>query len=283
MSTENRTITFGQEEEEFYYDRIYRTKPFERNNHYHGTYEIYYLISGERNYFIKEKLYAIHAGDLILINKFDVHKTSGANHPEHERVVINFSDSFLGKGHPLLPSGLLNMFDQDMPLIRLTSSEQALVVHILDKMAHEIQHRSAAYEHMLRVLLLELLLITNRLSRLTVLPEDNAVNPLHQKITDVVKYIHLHYADKITLQQLSATFYISPFYLSRIFKEITGFTIINYLNLIRIREAQRLLIETELKIIDIAVQIGFESLTHFDRTFKKIMKMTASKYRKLNT
>ena len=82
--------------------------------------------------------------------------------------------------------------------------------------------------------------------------------------------------------ELAETFYISPFYLSRIFKEITGFTIINYLNLTRIREA-RLLTDTDLKIVDIAESIGFESLTHFDRTFKKIMKLTASKYRKMNS
>ena len=88
---------------------------------------------------------------------------------------------------------------------------------------------------------------------------------------------------KSQLRQLAETFYISPFYLSRIFKEITGFTIINYLNLTRIREAWRLLTDTDLKIVDIAESIGFESLTHFDRTFKKIMKLTASKYRKMNS
>ncbi|MCV4232093.1 AraC family transcriptional regulator [Virgibacillus sp. LDC1] len=283
ISSDTHTVTYGEEEGEFYYHRIHRTKPFERNNHYHGTYEIYYLVSGERNYFIKEKLYTIRAGDLILINKFDVHKTSGQGDPEHERIVINFSDSFLGKGHPLLVSGLLGMFNQDRPLLRLTVPEQAIIMQILNKMADEIREGSASYEYMLQVLLTELLIKTSRLTHSASLPAHTSLNPLHQKITDVVKFIHAHYADKITLQQLSETFYISPFYLSRIFKEITGFTIINYLNLTRIREAQRLLTDTDLKIVDIAESIGFESLTHFDRTFKKIMKMTASKYRKMNS
>lgn len=283
MSSDTRTVAYGEEEGEFYYHRIHRTKPFERNNHYHGTYEIYYLVSGERHYFIKEKLYSIRAGDLILINKFDVHKTSGQGDPEHERIVINFSDSFLGKGHPLLASGLLGMFSQDTPLLRLTIPEQDTVLQILNKMADEITERSDSYEYMLRVLLMELLIKTHRLIRSASLPAPASMNPLHQKITDVVKYIHAHHAEKITLQQLSETFFISPFYLSRIFKEITGFTIINYLNLTRIREAQRLLTDTDLKIVDIAEAIGFESLTHFDRTFKKIMKMTASKYRKFNS
>lgn len=225
-------------------------------------------------------MYTIRAGDLILINKFDVHKTSGQGDPEHERIVINFSDSFLGIGPPLLASGLLSMFNQDTPLLRLTVPEQAIIMEILNKMADEISEGSASYEYMLQVLLTELLIKTSRLTSSASLPAHTSMNPLHQKIMDVVKFIHGHYADKITLQQLSETFYISPFYLSRIFKEITGFTIINYLNLTRIREAQRLLTDTDLKIVDIAESIGFESLTHFDRTFKKMLNMTASKYRK---
>ena len=183
----------------------------------------------------------------------------------------------------MLASGLLGMFNQDRPLLRLTVPEQTIIMQILNKMADEIRERSASYEHMLQVLLTELLIKTYRLTHSASLPANVSMNPLHQKITDVVKFIHAHYADKITLQGLSETFYISPFYLSRIFKEITGFTIINYLNLTRIREAQRLLTDTDLKIVDIAESIGFESLTHFDRTFKKIMNMTASQYRKFNS
>jgi len=283
MQADHHSVSFGNEEEEFYYHRIHRKRPFERNNHYHGTYEIYYLISGERSYFIKEKLYSIQAGDLILINKFDVHKTSGQGDPEHERIVINFSDSFLGSGHPFLPAGLLSMFDQDQPVLRLRPSEQDSVMHILDCMAAEILNRSPAFEHMLRLQLTELLIKANRLSASAIEPASPSLNPLHQKITDVVQYINSHYPLKITLKHLSDTFYISPFYLSRIFKEITGFTIVNYIQLTRIREAQRLLLSTDLRIVDIAETVGFESLTHFDRTFKKMTSMTASRYRKLNS
>lgn len=277
------TITYGEEEGDFYYDHVHRLEPFERNNHYHGTYEVFYLVSGERNYFIKEKLYPIQAGDLVFINKFDVHKTSGLGNPEHERIVINFSDTFVSGIHPQQPSGLLGLFKLDRPLLRLTAAEQEAVLSIFHKMEQEIVDQAPSYEHLLRMLLTELLIRAGRILDSSPAPAQVSNNPLHQKITDIVKFIHTHYPSKITLEALSAAFYISPYYLSRIFKEITGFTIINYVNLTRIREAQRLLNDTDMKIVDIAEEVGFESLTHFDRTFKKIMGMTASKYRKGNS
>ena len=80
---------------------------------------------------------------------------------------------------------------------------------------------------------------------------------------------------------LSETFFISPYYLSRTFKAVTGFTLIEYVNLTRIKQAQRLLKETDHKIIDIAEAVGFESIGHFDRIFKKIAATTPMTYRKL--
>ncbi|MEK3734633.1 AraC family transcriptional regulator [Paenibacillus sp. FSL M8-0334] len=277
---EANAMTFGEEEGEFYYDRVHRIEPFERNNHYHGTYEVFYLVSGERHYFIKEKLYAIQAGDLVFINKFDVHKTSGLGDPEHERIVINFSDNFVSASQPLQPPGLLSLFKLDRPLLRLSPDEQQIMRSLFHKMEQEIAEQAPAYEHMLRILLTELLIRAGRMLDSAPAPAPVSNNPLHQKITDIVKHIHTFYSSKITLDALSSTFYISPYYLSRIFKEITGFTIINYVNLTRIRVAQQLLNDTDMKIVDIAEAVGFESLTHFDRTFKKMMGMTASKYRK---
>lgn len=276
-------VSYGEEETGFYYHHIHRTQPFERNNHYHGTYEIYYLLSGERNYFIKEKLYPIQAGNLVLINKYDVHKASELSHPEHERIVINFSDNFLGNDHPMFDPQLLDIFKRDRPLILLKPSDQSLVTQLFNRMAQEIMELDIAFPYYIRILLAELLIIVNRFAAQIDTYPVPSLNPVYHKITDIVKFIHAHFDHKITLEDLSESFFISPYYLSRTFKEITGFTIISYVNLTRIREAQRLLRDTNIRIIDIAEMTGFESLTHFNRTFKKTVNMTASRYRKLYT
>ncbi|MEG0502950.1 MAG: helix-turn-helix transcriptional regulator [Cellulosilyticaceae bacterium] len=75
-------------------------------------------------------------------------------------------------------------------------------------------------------------------------------------------------------------FYISPYYLSRTFKEGTGFNMINYLNYIRVKNAKVLLDGTSRAITDISQEVGFESTTHFDRVFKEIEGISPLKYRK---
>ena len=76
-------------------------------------------------------------------------------------------------------------------------------------------------------------------------------------------------------------FFISQYYLSRSFKQVTGFTFIEYLNSVRIREAQRLLRETEKQVIQIAHMVGFNNISHFGRIFKAITKYTPLQYRKI--
>ena len=97
-----------------------------------------------------------------------------------------------------------------------------------------------------------------------------------QQIKD---YLDFHYPETIRLDDLAETFYINKFYLSRIFKEVTSFTINDYLNVNRIKKAHRLLLETDDSITSIAEQLGYENITYFERVFKKYRNMTPLKYR----
>jgi len=87
--------------------------------------------------------------------------------------------------------------------------------------------------------------------------------------------------DEEILQQIAEELYISKYYLSHFFKENTGFTVIEFVNSKRIIEAQKMLIKSSTNITDIAVNVGFNSLTHFERTFKKINGITPSQYREI--
>ncbi|WP_245809841.1 helix-turn-helix transcriptional regulator [Cohnella massiliensis] len=74
--------------------------------------------------------------------------------------------------------------------------------------------------------------------------------------------------------------YISASYLSRIFYRFTGFHFREYVTVVRIREAQRLLAETQLQVQEVAGKMGFEHMSHFNRTFKRIAGITPLQYRK---
>lgn len=273
-------MEYGAEEEDFYFHHVRRTKPFGRQNHYHSTYEIYYLISGQRAYFIKDRSYLISPGNLVFINKKDVHKTMVVGEPGHERIVINFSDRMLGEDQLKYLSTLLASFFYTTPVFSLKLPQQSFVKTLLEKMSTELEQKQAGYEVYIRLLLIELLLFSGRLAQ-TQLPEvKEQSSPLHRTVTEVIRHINDHFQEPLSLNGLAAQFDVSPYTLSRAFPKITGFTLVEYVNTTRIKEAQRLLTETDLKVIQIADAVGFESIAHFGRMFKKLVNLTPHAYRK---
>ncbi|CAG7618203.1 HTH-type transcriptional activator RhaR [Paenibacillus solanacearum] len=280
--SETIELNYGAEEDDFYIQHVKRTEPFERTNHFHGTYEVYYLISGQRTYFIKDRSYLISPGDLVFINKLDLHKTSDVGEPGHERVVINFSDRFLGSDHPLYTPALFAAFQHPSHVFRLKLQDQLFVQHILKRMTQELKEKATGYETYVKLLLMELLLFAGRCSEKQETVSFEHRSPMHKKISEVVRHINDSFHEPLTLAGLSERFYMSPFYLSRAFREVTGFTFVEYVNTTRIKEAQRLLKETNMKIIEIADAVGFENIAHFGRMFKKLARLTPLEYRKLN-
>ncbi|AET61106.1 AraC family transcriptional regulator [Paenibacillus terrae HPL-003] len=99
-------------------------------------------------------------------------------------------------------------------------------------------------------------------------------------ITEIKEYVQKHYNEPISLANLAARFYISPFYLSQVFKQKTGETYLNYLIQIRIDKAKTLLENTDLKIYEICQQVGYSDPQHFTRMFEKLTGSRPREYRK---
>ncbi|MCI2104315.1 MAG: AraC family transcriptional regulator, partial [Sphaerochaeta sp.] len=101
------------------------------------------------------------------------------------------------------------------------------------------------------------------------------------KINTIASYIHTHYTEPISLEQLSEHFSISDCYLSRKFKEVLGFPLIQYIQMTRVRGAQRLLLTTDQSIQDVAERCGFASFSQFNRVFDKYCGVSPRTFRKM--
>lgn len=110
-------------------------------------------------------------------------------------------------------------------------------------------------------------------------PEQVTVIQKRYELQEVKKYLDEHFNEKIVMDDLSAQFYISKHYLSKIFHETYGFTIVNYLNQKRITKAKHLLRFSDLSMEEIAAQIGYIDANYFSRMFKKIEGMRPSEFR----
>jgi two-component system response regulator YesN len=102
----------------------------------------------------------------------------------------------------------------------------------------------------------------------------------HPEINRVLTYIHAHYAENISLKALARHVAMEEHYLSRLFRQKTHETLINYLQQIRVKKAQQLLSETDLTVTDIGCRVGFPSDNYFIKTFKKWSGDTPGAYRR---
>lgn len=253
------------------------------SNHFHDNYEIYYLLSGERFYFIKDRTYRVMKGDLIFINRKDLHKTTDAGIPDHERILINFSKSFILASDPVLYDTMLYAFHSNDNLVRFPAEKQQYVESLLTAMLREAAQKQRGYEVFLRSYLMQLLTYTTRHLEQNLAGVYQHPSPMHQRISEIVRFLNEHYREELSLPFVAERFFISPYHLARIFKETTGFTFIEYLNSVRIKEAQRLLCESKSKVVDIAEKVGFGSIAHFGRVFKEVTGTSPLHYRKIST
>ncbi len=101
----------------------------------------------------------------------------------------------------------------------------------------------------------------------------------HKTIREIVKYIHDHFTDDLSIQGMSEKFFLSPNYLCHLFKKEVGENFIEYVSNQRIAYACKLLTETGDPIKQIGDRCGFNDYFYFTRIFKRITNMTPTQYR----
>ena len=98
-------------------------------------------------------------------------------------------------------------------------------------------------------------------------------------VNRAISFIENHYAEKLTLQEVADTCYVSQWHLSKLLNKYTGQSFYDNLNRIRVDAAKELLKDPKLKVGDIALMVGYSDSAHFSRVFKKITGLSANEYR----
>ncbi|MDB6067978.1 MAG: AraC family transcriptional regulator [Pedosphaera sp.] len=131
------------------------------------------------------------------------------------------------------------------------------------------------YESMVRLLTIfgqHLSLVSNQLA----VQQQNAEPPT---ITRAKQFINEHQADDLSLGAVAEAVNTSTFYFCKMFKKATGLHFTDYLSRVRIEKAKNLLLNPNARVSEIAFEVGFQSLTHFNRVFKKVTGQSPSAYR----
>ena len=109
-----------------------------------------------------------------------------------------------------------------------------------------------------------------------VLREQNTEAPV---ISRAKQFINEHQTEELSLEQVASAVHTSKFYFCKIFKKSTGINFTDYLSRVRTERAKNLLLNPNLRVSEIAYEDGFQSLTHFNRVFKRILGRSPTEYR----
>ncbi len=239
-------------------------------SHYHDYFELYYLETGKRYHMIDDQLYKINPGELLIFSPYVMHHSYGEKDMPFKRLLVYF--------HPdeIDSPKLLKALTEGTGVYKPEPKTGQIIYTMLRQLLNE-QETPSVYDMEYMHSLLNLLLLTVIRDVHTPVKTEKT-----NRINEVIQYIHKNYHQDINLDQLAQNFYISPYYLCREFKRYTNSTIIQYVNITRIMNAQRKMMETDCNITEISRATGFSNITHFNRVFKKIAGMTPSQYRKLH-
>ncbi|MBR3684093.1 MAG: AraC family transcriptional regulator [Lachnospiraceae bacterium] len=244
-------------------------KENEKYYHNHDFIEIAIILSGQGQYRIDDKIYDVKEGDLLILNPGMKHESlvSNPENPTHEFFIGCTDINFAG----MEPNHL--DLEQGGPIIHTSPDLRLKLSKICSAMQAEKDVLRPGRYFMLRTYLQQMLLMLIReYAEPIERQEGYSFESVNKKyvVERIIHYFEEHYHEKISLDQIAENMYLSPFYISKIFKSETGDTPIRYLIDIRLDRAKELLETTDFdNVKQIAAKVGYDDAYHFSKLFKK--------------
>jgi AraC-like DNA-binding protein len=274
-------ITFGNYSDPLYYYFDYDERSYDINmefQHFHNFYEIHILLDSSANHILEGKLYHISLFDIICLKPYMLHKSAYPQGSPKKRLIIQFNIVPYNKILQYELDKVMTIFEASLPIYRFDQKHQETLFSILNDIFQLSRSKSSINTLFIHNKLIEFLCTVYNYRKYNKY-EPESLNTTASKIYSIASYIHNHYSDTLSLNILAKQFYVSNYYLSHLFKEVTGFTLINYIQMTRIRNAQQLLLYTDKKITEISGLCGFNSFSQFDRVFQKFCHTSPREYR----
>lgn len=249
--------------------------------HCHDFAEITYIISGKGRYLLDGSIYDVGAGDVVMCNPGVMHKNIVTDLDEP---TVEFYTGFTDFQFRDMPPNSILLRDHGYILHTSAETRQELTRHCYEMAAEQEGCQPGKY-FMLKTYLIQMLLLILR----ETIPKEKSHASLRFEsynrnyvVKKIIGFLNENYAEKISLDQIAGNMYLSPVYISKIFKEETGESPINYLIKIRLEKACSILKDQEdfLSIRDIAKSVGYEDVYHFSKLFKKYYGTSPLNYKK---
>ncbi|NOU71997.1 helix-turn-helix domain-containing protein [Paenibacillus sp. LMG 31458] len=272
----------------FSYRKI-TTENYKGFYHCHQGMEFLYVHQGTGQIVVNSKVYTIQSGTFLYLQPYQLHHIQVEVRPDapFERTIISLEPSIFEPYFASFPH--LNAYFQHLWKNEL--EEQVLQQIDNNSFISQLfQHHHAGFskyqldakQQNFALLLLQIFQFLYAKGFGNPIENGNGLNPQRQLrySEKIMNWLEGHYADEISLDTLADHLHISKYYVSRIFKQETGATLMDYILARRIRQACLLLITSNKGIEQISIEVGMNNFPYFCQAFKKLVGTTPMKYRK---
>ena len=264
---------------EFSYD--YRLTPS-----YHDYLEITYIYEGKGNYISENRVNPVTKGDAILAGSKEFHSVEG--HPSQvlKAIAIFFLPELVyNPGSQSIEFEYLRPFYyasiKQGNIVPASDLEGAWFYELIEKLYHELVSKQPYYQLAIKAYFSEMLLILTR--RLTHVASINTHERRLQdfyRLKEVIDFLHNHYQEKITLENVAAMANMSYTYFCKYFRRVTGRSLTDYILLMRIDRAKELFLSEDWSITMVAFEVGFESHSYLYLVFNRLTHLSPNEFRR---
>lgn len=236
-------------------------KPGNVEVHHHDFYEVYFLLSGQVEYWVEGRVIGLQPGDILLINPMELHRPMvSPQSPVYERIVLWIHKEFLDS-----LEGLNRCFQPGMPnRICPNPRERSALTARMSDLVRESYSPDFGATYAAHGIFLQLMVQLNRLSGSRGSREQAQLSPLVQR---ALEYISQNLSGDLSLEEIADACFVSKYHLAHTFRQEMGISVYRYGMLRRLLMARQLLIAGE-PAGQVASACGFSDYTSFYRAFR---------------
>lgn len=242
--------------------------------HWHSYFEITFVKKGQGHYFVNGQEYTMNEEDIIIFNNVEPHGWKLVE--DMHLLVMVFAPEFVAEKMSLFDMEYLKPFVERGSNFKNRIGREEPVNRELQKGIHEIYRewaeRREGYHLMIKANVLRILTMLIRTYQNSSGKTDEMLKEKKnsmERLEQAVAYIGAHYCEKITLDEVAASVFMSAHYFSTCFRKVMNVSFSEYVARLRVFRARELLRTTDKSVVEISLECGFHNLSNFYRLYKK--------------
>ena len=249
--------------------------------HWHDEMELLIVIDGSIELKLGYEQLVLHAGDIMLVSSDESHSITNLGDSANVIHVYIDCNTCYERFPDFYEIVAISTYEESFKQL---NHNKSIIIKNVNELAIALNNQSdknTILDHF--DALIRSIIICYR--RPAASPDDVLASAADDEkmavIYRIIRYMYSNYDHKVNLQEISEAEYMNLYHLSHSFKEITGYSFRDWLNYVRAEHAEKLLLETNLTLSEIASKCGFSDIRYLNKHFQKWYKTTPNKYRNI--